>query len=136
MAGNNAFRCEHAIDGATSGLFKGAQSEVTKNASRALSSTVRTESNYLRAINTDGHDCAYMRNNWLRQWYRAGRPGKGRSNWTVGQAEKGAELNKKPHLDCSKAGLFFRAEGNPVGSWTAGLQGKSVGAENAVDQKR
>jgi hypothetical protein len=24
MAGNNAFQCEHAIDGATSGLFKGA----------------------------------------------------------------------------------------------------------------
>jgi len=46
MAGNEAFRCEHAIDGATSGLFKdnGGRRNEPKIASRTFSPIIRTES--------------------------------------------------------------------------------------------
>jgi hypothetical protein len=47
MAGNNAFRYEHAIDGAMAGLFQdtgGRRNASPKIAGRAFSSTIRTES--------------------------------------------------------------------------------------------
>jgi hypothetical protein len=81
-----------------------------------------------------GRGCAYMRNNWLRQRDMAARTGRLGATGPSDRREKRDRGKARSPTWIAPGGAFLSGGGQSGKKLDGRIAGKSVGAENTVDQ--